>query len=608
MLAQVGVNQGIRNRIRSHVDHVVIRFPSTTLEPDTDSIRLDDFTVESAFGVTSIGADVTNVSTFARGAPVSKVLGQTGEWWLTARNSQGEFLVLSDPFGYQTLYYAHVWTPGGSTLLVGESSRDVARAMHASGAKVEMYWANILPTLTAKYDYFDCFYDNGTPIARVLLLPARNGLFVGQSGYSIVDRPSRQINGVSGTYRDLLEKGAEGAITRIREAVSLHPHSRFRISGGKDSRLVLALLLAGGMQDTPVETQDPSTATADWQRKILSADLDIVTQLVSRYSLSWSKGVGSIPKDRWDAPLNTRIAHFQRFRGGRSFQFPTSRGLQRFREPLVTISGAGGETIGSLNGWRKLGQLELDPSRLPQDALKLFRYFTSGLTVTPPREIYNQAANRFAATFSGLSSAGFDDANRRHYLEFRNRAHAGALRWSQWSNHVVLSPLLQPELIAASELLSNEERAAGKVAYDLIELLAPELNDLRFQSGDWDLPTYRRPLLDWDAHYPVDHTTWSARKLAPAIHTEFPHLTADSDPQAMIQNSLFDLGELMSADGLSRNILSGAVENPPSDYRGQGRLLTRLATALHCLENPGPTMSPSAPPVIPMIMTLIPGR
>ena len=563
------------------------------------------FSITDSWGITSSGNATDDVPEFRAGEPVARCAAVTGEWWAAAENGSGDHLVFADPYGIQPLYFAPVWTPNGNVLLVGESSRDVADAMRATGAVVETYWANVLPTLTATYDYFDCFYDNGTPVMRVLLLKATQALLVTDSGYAIVERPA-DPELLSLGYHSLLRRGVDRAIDQLRHASQHTPHKRIRLSGGKDSRIVLALLLASGLVDEfPIDTQDPGTAVAQWQEDILADDLSIVTQLAGRYGLKWSPGASAIPKDRWEVPVDAQLAHFQRFRGGRSFQLPPNNNMQRFREPLATVSGAGGETIGSLVGWRQLRRMSLAPEKLAQDALALFQHFTTGLPVSTPQAIQNQAANRFAATFAGLSDSGFAEANRGHYFEFRNRAHAGAQRWSQWSNHLSITPLMQPEFLLAANMLTED---FGRVGYDLIEMIEPELNDLRFQSGPWDFATERKPAVDWDTQFPTDLSSWNSKPTSNPVQTNFPVRTQKSDSSNLIVNALKDMQSHLREDGLDPTVLDAALESPPTDRRGQGRWLTRLATYAHCRADPGSAMAPSASPYSPVVMTVVPGK
>ena len=219
-------------------------------------------------------------------------------------------------------------------------------------------------------------------------------------------------------------------------------------------------------------------------------------------------------------------------------------------------------------------------------------------------EIQNRAANRFASTVTSISDKGFADANRAHYLEFRNRAHSTALKWALQTNHIPLAPLMQPEFVAASAMIDTESREAGRVAHDIIEMIEPELNDLAFQSGPWACTTNRPAKLDWDTAYPVDLTSWNSRVQArPLRQTQF-RATRNVDARTLIAAGLTDMRTRLHSEGIDSTILDPLIEEPPEDVRGQGRWLARLATAAQCLADPGPAFAQSSDPSSPVIITL----
>lgn len=564
------------------MDSVVLRFAGVGKQSVQPDLRASDFRIVQRWGVAS--RPVRELPEFMPGQPLEGILNTNGEWWAVCRDSSGRTLVLADPFSLQPLYYAHVWTPQGATLLLGPQLDATARAMHAVGAKVETEWAGVLPSLSAKHDIFDTMYDVLTPVARLQLSRPDQAFLISDDGYCVTPRPSPAL---ASSYEELLEAGVHRA---TREITTTLDHtgaeqSVLNLSGGKDSRLVLALLMTAGIGDRlQVHAVDPGSGKPGWQRDILSADLEISSRLAARFGLSWAHG--HRPRQAWPDTLDGQLFRFQRHRGGRSYQFKPLSTTYLMEEPQVRFTGAGAGALRSpwasawedARFWKELGGT---PETFNADAMRVFRVALGSHST--PKAIESRAMNRFVVTLREISGDGtIHSAVAAHYRSFRNRGHVGGLVWGRTYGVINSNPLLQPEFLAASRMLPAEERDAGRMTYDLLELMDPALNDLEFQSGPWPWAASRLSHLDW-SRYPSDSRGFAASLAArpkPQVTVPFPARPRPSmqrligDGLAQLRQALTEakhpggqiLGTLQAARRLTSGVRAGCS---PSSRRGR---------------------------------------
>lgn len=592
------------------MDTVAVRFPGGGKPKHEDpQVVPGDFRIVQRWGVTT--GSVRELGAFDPGQPLDRVLNHNGEWWVVCRDSANRWLILSDPFSLQPLHYAAVWTPQGADLIVSPQMTAAAQAMTSVGAKVESDWAGVLPSLFARHDLYDTMYDVLTPVTRLLVTRPDQAILVDEDGYKLVPRPSATEPGAS--YEDLLRQGVERATSEI--AMTLRSANAERavlnLSGGKDSRLVLAMLMASGIGDNlRIHAVDPQTGKPGWQRDILTGDLAISSRLVARYGLSWAHGARE--REIWPDTLDGQLFTFQRHRGGRSFQFFPHSTSYYFTQPEVRFTGAGAGALRSpwATAWKGTPiweSLEHTPESFNADAMKVCRKTLGAPPI--PKAVDSRALNRFVVTMRDISGGTIEGAIAAHYRSFRNRGHVGGLAWGRSMGIINSNPLLQPEFVAASHMLAPDDRDAGRMTFDLLEILDPSLNDLEFESGPWPWAGGRPQRFDWDRH-PADPGSFTASQSMAKTKAQKaafpPRPRPDMGP--LIQRGLGQLREaLVDAKHPGGEILGDLQQNPPTDLRGQGRLLTKLATWAHCMPDPGHFVA-SASPLPPRIVTATPQK
>ena len=587
----------------------VVRFAgSGQLVAPPPTVDPKEFTIAQRWGLST--QPVRELKEFDVAAPLETVLDRNGEWWTVSSDGSGRYLVSADPFSLQPLFFAAVRTRDGLDLFVGASVSAVARAMTLMGAKAETDWSAVLPSLAAKRDFFDTMWDVATPLRGLAVTRPDQAILISADGYSMVRRPTTAaLQGM--TYESLLHAGTDAAVAELQQTFAQATTEKpvLNLSGGKDSRLVLAMVVAAGLADEiEINAQDPRTAKPQWKHDILDADLALSSRLATRFDLRWQ--TSSSEREVWPDSLDSQLHDFQLFRGGRSHQFFPLSHSYRFIEPEIRVTGAGAGVLKSpwRQGWERSGlwgKLGQRPDSFDSDTLKILRHELRGPRM--PAEIEEQASNRFCMTMWQMSGGLIDQAAMQHYTSFRNRGHVGGMQWSRDKGVIVSNPLLQPAFQRAALMLPSGLRDAGRVTSDLFEAILPEMNDLPFQSGDWPWDHGRPQILDWST-YPADRDAYF-RASDTKRKSSRPQFRWDASPDMsdLVGLGLQQLKEAVQAAGLpGEELITPLQDAPARSTREQGRLLTRIATWAQSLRDPGEFLG-ATDARSPRIFTVSPG-
>lgn len=560
--------------MHSHVD--ALRFPEvTTMLTEGPDAVASDFVIEDAWGVTV--DSIANSPEFARQAPIEGILDLSGEWWCVAKARDGRRLVLADRFGIQPLAIATATTLDGPALWIGSSAAATARAVRAAGGQLPTNWSHVLEVIGAQHDFLDCLFDFSTPTAGIVLVPADRAVEIGSDGYRIVPRPTVRAEG---SYESLLTTGIARAMEDVRRLVNSHETTVINLSGGKDSRVVLAIVMAAGYSDRiQVAATAPRPAGAGIAHaQTVTEDLAISAQLVKGLGLQWVDR--RPPRDYWPSTLEGELANFQHYRHGLTNQFVPLGLTYQLLEPQARINGAGGEIFRQYWShkfskhyvWKTMQHTEASREG---DARLMLRALRSRLPI--PEDLAEEGEASFLEGINHVSQGTLAHALDHHYLAFRMRGHAGGRRWGQTYGITNYSLLQQSALSRAAERLDPVEREGGKLLFDIIEQLAPELNDLEYQSGPWMWRPQRERLRDWSTvgiamrRYRQAEER-AARSSRPNAYRTRPR----PDMSAAILDGLRALSDQMRADGFDHTLLGPILEDPPTTLRLQGRMLARL--------------------------------
>lgn len=406
-----------------------------------------------------------------------------GNWFGLYSDRSGRLAVFSDCFALRTVFYA--FQPG--SVLVSSSFQAVSAAL-GDGESAEISWDTVAPQLLTTTNMFRTRASSLTADRRIRALWPDHVLLITPTGIEVRHQPM-QPTPQGHQYEALLDQGINNACDALKGFAATGAPLSLSLSGGKDSRTLLALILASDTaRSVEVSTMDARRLAAGASKDIFRRDFELAHKLVERYDLRWAD----------KSELHTEVLGFdgavhrwQKYRSNQSFEIPTGTAVSgRLDTPTVQLMGIGGELFRSYLGenyrannprWAKA--LESPDIDLEGELRELFSLVCKPWSIPPDH--YESIAAEFVRGLLFPEARDGVAALDASYRAYRHPSHSGAFDFNLSANIITYYPLCQQEFVWASQLLSAEDRAGGRVLFDIMDRIAPELLNLEFASPPW---------------------------------------------------------------------------------------------------------------------------
>jgi len=318
---------------------------------------------------------------------------------------------------------------------------------------------------------------DATPYAGVRAVPAATRIRVDRSGHR--QQSVDVLHSLVGARRDPLDQQtiadtAAGLADVARSIGQLWPEAPvLSLSGGRDSRLVVAAFLAAGTQ-VRLKTSGGAAGEAETARELVRRLPMKIEHQVTEPSTSPQQ------RRRDGAYARARQWHdtTEGLRPALHLRSPAPRVLVRQRS--VQVGGVGGE-FGHAPGYPDdVERLERLPPGRPSSA------FAAALhaKIVLPRGVSPQAeadvATQIDQVLSHAAARGVSDAKALDWFYADERLR----RWSSaGESHGVMLPLLAPEFLSAALGLSTAQSRSSSLHHALIGRLVPAWSAVPFYSA-----------------------------------------------------------------------------------------------------------------------------
>lgn len=427
---------------------------------------------------------------------LADLIGEGGQWWGIFQHAErtDEYVIATDAYHYG--YLPWTWHPGaGGTLCAGNNFQGIIGALADEGVQPEVNWPLVLTHLASHQAFFNQLTADETFARGVFTL--RPGQLLHITGHGTWVRHRDYFTGdyTSGDYDKLLDAGIERSIAQIQQLAALDvPERRIYLSGGRDSRQVMAMVAAAGVADKfTICSTNPRTWPGDaYSRKVVWADFNVSNVIRKKYGMKWAAD-GEFAGH--PANFEEVLQFWQSHRSNQMFSF-TGRREQFFPvDSRIEVRGAGGEAYRDFWSAKfpKLpwyGELQQGPEHFQDDLLTSFTHMVPKKLLR--EDDWQAGFETYRDTLTSLSTEGFDEAVDLHFTAFRQRAHFGHGLQSLGRNGMIVFPPSQPEWVIAGQFLSQAERKSGLICFDIIERVMPELNEIPFDSDQWSDELWRR--------------------------------------------------------------------------------------------------------------------
>ncbi|MGB3185565.1 MAG: hypothetical protein WBG36_05775 [Ornithinimicrobium sp.] len=427
---------------------------------------------------------------------------RVGEWMAVARGDRPNgpvTAIFADPLGFHPIFWTVQPAPDGTrTLYAARTFQAMLAALRAAGVSLTIDWAVALPHLVGRRGLFTQPWCENTVLTGVRLLRPDELLLASSAGVGPVRRPFF-ADPKGRSYSQLMDDGIQRAVTHVEQLAAMDGERRIRLSGGRDSRGCLAILVAAGAQrHFEVRTADPATQVSA-KRASFRQDLSLADRMRRRYDMSWAQSTrsGQSLPVTWEQSL----ADHQRFGSHREAWFQPRSRLPVDPPLRVSVRGGGGELMRDY--WEEqLGKFDVanQLAALGNDVFAsselLYNTFVPRDVI--PDRIHQGGRQLFTDSFLAADRHDFAQALSRQYPLYRNRYHFGHAIEHRMRNTRVWHALAYPEFLFAAEVAGLERKRTGWVNFDLVRRACPELASLQLHTGDWngfwqEDPALKRP-------------------------------------------------------------------------------------------------------------------
>lgn len=412
-----------------------------------------------------------------------------GEWVIVACGAHignDSYIVTSDPYGYRPVFYSLV---PGRGIIVADSFRGVIKGLSGEGVSPQIDVDTYITALGGTGPQFVYSTTNRTMAQGVHILPVGKALLVHPGEVHMVDRSHVfPIAEDTDDFDSLIAKGTELALGSIR-AITRDSEAEhiLHLSGGVDSRLILAHLLAEGSADAfTIRTLDPRRHPNGATRNVLEKDMEISDLIASDLGLEWSKAA---PRQGISVDFMESLHSFQSHSSNYHYNFAPTSVLSGSVTPAVTLRGGGGELLRSTSGGRTLADAFRREHGNPDRCDQAFqnRWLSARLTPQLARDgaVRERAVAVIQESLQETTGEAFEPRMNDFYMRYRNRAHFGQGGRFAAGGEFSFQILSNTYYERAMKSLSFTDRSAGIGVKHLFEALAPELLSYPFENPKW---------------------------------------------------------------------------------------------------------------------------
>lgn len=590
---------------RYHKQHAVVVFHTegerSSPAHGTGSARYE---LHKLFGQVSLDGEIEHFvfEDAVPGVTLDDAKYLPGEWVGIFHDAHNDsYIVKNDHFGFQPIYLLSLDEGDHWEHVVGNSFEGIVQYAHSRGRARSINWPNALSALWSMNTMFSTAHSGDTPAADVITVRPDVALHIERGGVSTVPVPFFEAPGSAG-YQELIARGVDRGRRHLTEAAAQFDDKVLFLSGGRDSRIVLAMLAKSGLEkEFSVSTADPRKWDASSTRKKLAADLRVASALKHLTGMPWLR---DLPHTAVRTDFAQSLHIYQGHRSARNYGFVAHNRITHPASVRLELRGGGGELLknayleafSAFPFWQRLGGTH---STVRSDAGTIFQSLVDPRFVQT--EIYEAARNGFVEDLTSNHEGAIGEALRRHYVLHRNPCHFGHLQIATSQNAVIYHPLAQPELLWAAGMLSAGDLESKRLSFDLLEELGPRWNDLPFDDGFWpeELLAAQRRNLDAmpeaaEEHGELDEFFETSRvntELVVGAETHGPSsgvpFDAVSETKKRLRESLWRLHDHANRQTLSPAGIDNLMARAETSPGQASTLLSKIATCLSVAEPTG---------------------
>lgn len=417
---------------------------------------------------------------------LSELAPAIGEWTALAVSSGSaeslnqSFVVCNDEYGYSPIFYALI---PGRGIIVSDSFQGVSYELMRNGIQATLNLDSYATTVLTKDSRLSNPLAWQTSASEIFLLPPHYALHVSESAISIFNRA--ELLDFSGeSFGSIISSGIEYITQILSNLASNEQMARsLLLSGGVDSRVVLALVLAAGEEKSYlIRSNDPRLYKNKYSYKVFEDDFFISHAIGNHFGMNWHP-TRSAHNVRTSLEEGLRIS--QSTSSNFSNAFPATTHHPVYANPEVSLRGGGGEPIKGAGFLSLIKQVQENSIRIGATEQSPFEQFKQWYL---QNAIVDQSKSNFIDSSLDeisplLNTESFDTMMPSYYQHSRNRTHFGHGKFSSGTNLFPFQPLSNSHFFSAASQEKITDLRANVIARRVFELTEPSLLDFPFEDS-----------------------------------------------------------------------------------------------------------------------------
>jgi len=286
---------------------------------------------------------------------------------------------------------------------------------------------------------------------------------------------------------------ADALVASVAPLKTIDHPVRLGLTGGRDSRLLLALLTSAGVPVTTYtsgQADDPDVVVAS----------EVAARLGIDHKVTPPRGA-KVEDETVTVDVRSRLREAVVLGEGMLSAYDrVGRIDDSYNSHIIPFSGSGGEILrayyaGSLK--------DLDDSAAVVRSMRGRLFSTTKRMTSEARAAYEADTAAWMAAAASLGAGALED----FYVRQRAGRWTGAARSSASIGSLARRPYLDHLVVDAVRRVPLRERTSERLIADLLDVLAPSLSDVRFAGRRWKFdeiaPTDPAARAEWKSRAPV---------------------------------------------------------------------------------------------------------
>jgi hypothetical protein len=381
-----------------------------------------------------------------------------------------EVLFVNDLLGLEHVYVCE----HAAGTIVANRLHLLIEQMRLRGIERRVNLAFVTTTLSSRHPFFSQCHAHELAVEGVSLVPVDRYAVLRDGRLAYRPKPifAAAFAGDGGDYDVLLDRAADEILASVTAARRCGLFDQFAadLSGGRDSRVVFgAILRLGLLPSTPIFSRHVEG----------SRDLRCALRIAGHYGATLLGDEPDAPP-RYPVDATAALRRWRSLHCGMYHAFnPSTSSARGAGMRSLRFTGACGEIYSAF--WSKWTAQLLDAPPREEALGRILERLAPDLAP----HYRAKALQAFNECLLALPGESIGEKLDNHYTFFRNRMHFGLCAFHAHDAQSAWMPLVSPSLLLASRRIPWDQRRDGKVIFDVLARLAPELNFFPYEGKPW---------------------------------------------------------------------------------------------------------------------------